>query len=349
MNFGSLLFKRIFLTISLILFIIVLLVLFSDIIVILIISSFAALIFNPVVDFIEKKGVNRLVSVLIVYLILGSMILISSIYFFPKVFAQLNTLAKIVTPENLSLVFKNVEITVKKLFPFVNTQNMFNRISFEFQNLLFGWLNNISGILYSIFSLIAVLVIVPFITFFLLKDNKKIIKGIINIMPNKYFEVSYWVIKKISLQLGRYVRSWLLDAAIVGTMAGVGLSFLGISNSASIGFVAGVGHLIPYFGPIIGGLLAVIISIIQLGNFSMFPKIVILFVIIYVIDNGYIQPKVFSKGTDMHPLIIIILIMIGGELFGVFGMLLSVPTATVIKTAAKEIYYGYKNYRIIHT
>jgi predicted PurR-regulated permease PerM len=130
-------------------------------------------------------------------------------------------------------------------------------------------------------------------------------------------------------------------------MSGVGLSLLGINNAASIGFIAGVGHLIPYFGPIIGGIPAIAISIIQFGDFSMLPNIVIMFLIIYTIDNGFIQPNVFSKGTDLHPLVIILLILIGSELLGVFGMLLAVPTATVLKTAAREIYYGYKDYKII--
>jgi len=331
------------------LFFIFLSVIFSDILAIFIVSLLIAMILNPAVDFLEKQGFNRLISVLLIFLLCGALLLLIFSYLLPKVFNQMNSLAQIITPESLSSIFKNIELLVKRLFPFLNTQNILNRISIEFQNLLFGWINNVSNILYSIFSILALLVIVPFITFFLLKDNKKIIKGIINIMPNKYFEVSYWVVKKISIQLGRFVRGWILDAAIVGTMAGIGLAILGIDNSASIGFVAGVGHLIPYFGPVIGGIPAIIISIIQLGNFSMLPKIVLMFALIYIFDNGYIQPKVFSKSTDMHPLIIIILVLIGGKLLGVFGMLLAVPAATVIKTAAKEIYYGYKNYKIIRT
>ncbi|MDH7604851.1 MAG: AI-2E family transporter [Melioribacter sp.] len=324
-------------------------VIFSDILAILIVSLLIAMILNPAVDFLEKQGFNRLISVLLVFLLCGSLLLLIFSYLLPKVFNQMNSLAQIITPESLSSIFKSIELFIQKLFPFLNTQNLINRVSIEFQNLLFGWINNVSSILYSIFSILALLVIVPFITFFLLKDNKKIIKGIINIMPNKYFEVSYWVIKKISIQLGRFVRGWILDAAIVGILAGIGLSILGINNAVSIGFIAGVGHLIPYFGPVIGGIPAIIISIIQLGNFSMLPKIILMFALVYIFDNGYIQPKVFSKSTDMHPLIIIILVLIGGKLLGVFGMLLAVPAATVIKTAAKEIYYGYKNYKIIRT
>jgi predicted PurR-regulated permease PerM len=72
-----------------------------------------------------------------------------------------------------------------------------------------------------------------------------------------------------------------------------------------------------------------------------------MFAVIYSFDNGFIQPNIIAKSTDMHPLIIIILILIGSETLGVLGMLLAVPVATVIKTAVKEIYFGYKNYKII--
>lgn len=186
-------------------------------------------------------------------------------------------------------------------------------------------------------------------TFFILKDSQRLLHGIINFVPNKYFEVSYNVLTKISIQLSRYVRGWILDAALVGILAGIGLALLGINNAVSIGFIAGAGHLIPYFGPVIGGLPAIIITILQFGDLSMLPSVLILFTVIYTFDNGFIQPNIISKSTDMHPLVIILLILIGSETLGVLGMLLAVPIATVAKTAVKEIYFGYKNYKIINT
>jgi len=68
--------------------------------------------------------------------------------------------------------------------------------------------------------------------------------------------------------------------------------------------------------------------------------------ITYTVDNGFVQPYVFGKSVDMHPIAIILLIISGGILFGLFGMLLAVPVATVIKTFSKEIYFATKNYRI---
>ena len=164
-------------------------------------------------------------------------------------------------------------------------------------------------------------------------------------MPNKYFEMAYWIIKKVSLTLGLFVRAWIFDATFVGTLIGFGFFLIGVPNALPLGVIAGLGHLIPYFGPIIGGVPAIIISIMS-GDTSQIPLIIIIVLGVYAIDNGFVQPIVFGKSVDIHPILIILLIIAGSQLFGLIGMLLAVPVATVIKTMAKEIYYAFKNYRI---
>jgi predicted PurR-regulated permease PerM len=206
--------------------------------------------------------------------------------------------------------------------------------------------DSVSSLLTSIVSVVAVLVIVPFISFFLLKDNRRILQSLLQTIPNKYFEMSYYVLKKVTLRLGLYVRAWIFDATFVGVMIGFGFYFIGVPNALPLGVIAGLGHLIPYFGPIIGGIPAIIVSIVQYGNFSQVPLILLVLVITYALDNGFVQPYVFGKSTDMHPIAIILLIISGGILFGLFGMLLAVPVATVIKTFTKEIYFAKKNYKI---
>jgi len=99
-------------------------------------------------------------------------------------------------------------------------------------------------------------------------------------------------------------------------------------------------------GPIIGGIPALLISVVQFGDMSAFPLIFVLLMLIYTVDNGFVQPYVFSKSVDMHPLIIILLIISGNELFGLLGMLLAVPTVSVLRTAIIEFYFAYKNYKI---
>lgn len=339
---------KVFGLIILILVVSYLMYIFSDIIIMLSVSMLLALIFNPLINFMEKKGFHRLITILAVFFLTGGIVIFGFSVLIPKIIYQMNMIVKNVNEQNVNFLLAQIQKLIENYIPFVDSIAFVEKVKGFFSNIFYNSINNISNIVSSLFSILAISVIVPFMTFFLLKDRVQIIKGIVNIMPNRYFEVAYWVIKRISDQLGRFVRGWIFDAFIVGVLAAIGLTILGIENSVTIGMVAGLGHLIPYFGPVIGGLPAIIISIIQFGDFSRLPSIVLMFIIVYTIDNGYIQPNVFSKSTDIHPLMIIVLILIGSQLMGIFGMLLAVPIATVVKTATKELYFGYKNYKIIH-
>lgn len=323
--------------------------LFSDIIIMLAISLLLAFIFNPFVTALENLGLSRTLSIFVIIILTILLLSFGLSFLIPRLSEQMGTLSESIRHANLKQMMTELDRKIVRFVPFLRPGAVYTRFEGMIASTLTELLNSLTVFVSSLVSLIAVLVIVPFITFFLLKDNKRIIKGIVNIMPNRYFEMSYTVIRQISIQLGRFVRGWIFDAFMVGLLSGVGLSILGINNAIPIGIVAGVGHLIPYFGPIIGGVPAIIISVTQFGDFSMLPKIIIMFLGIYTLDNGIIQPNVFSKSVDMHPIIIIILIIAGSQLMGIMGMLLAVPTATVIRTAAKEIYNAYRNFTIIRT
>ncbi len=320
---------------------------FSDILIILCISVLLAMIFNPLVHYLEDKGIKRGWAVFVIFLISGFAIFIGLYYLIPKITVQIQAISQSISKAKIDNVMLQIENFTKTSIPLVDAEGMAAKISDFISSTLFNSFNNISNILSQIVSVLAILIIVPFITFFLIKDNTMIIRAMVNILPNKYFEMVFTVIYKIRVQLGRFVRSWLLDALIVGLLSGIGLTVLGIQNSFTIGLVAALGHLIPYFGPIVGGIPAIIISVVQFGNLSMLPSIVVMFLIVYAIDNGIIQPNLFAKSTDLHPLVIILLILAGNEVLGMIGMLLAVPTAMVLKTAIRETYLGYKRYRII--
>ncbi|MFZ0454755.1 MAG: AI-2E family transporter [Ignavibacteriaceae bacterium] len=320
--------------------------LLTDLLIVLIISILLAFIFDPFVKHLEKEGLNRLTSTIIIFIVVGLFVYITLSVFVPKLLFQVNQLVQTLNISSLETQVTILEKEIYKYFPFFSL----GEISSGIRSFIDSWIQNpidrISILLSSIVSIIAILVIVPFITFFLLKDSKKIFVGILNILPNKYFEMSYWILKKVSVQLGRFVRAWIFDATFVGFTCGIGFYFIGIPNALPLGIIAGLGHLVPYFGPIIGGIPAIIISIIQYGDLSHVPYIFLLMLIVYALDNGLVQPYVFSKSVDMHPVVIILLIIAGSQLFGVLGMLLAIPTATVLKTAAAEIYFAFRNYKI---
>ena len=323
-----------------------LLYLLSDIIIIISIAILLSFIFAPIVTVFEARGFNRLTSTLITFGIFGSVLYLGSSVVIPKFATQLDQLISALENFKFTDALASIEAAIINYLPFIEPGDITKRIQEFFSSQFINSFESFTSILSSIVSVAALIVIVPFITFFLLKDSKRILQGMLNLMPNKYFEMSYWVLKKVSLQLGLFVRAWIFDATFVGVMIGFGFYSIGLENALPLGVIAGLGHLIPYFGPIIGGIPAVIISVVQFGDFSQVPIITFIVLLTYALDNGFVQPYVFGKSVDMHPIMIILLIIAGGTLFGLIGMLLAVPVATVIKTFAKEIYFATKNYRI---
>ncbi len=320
--------------------------LLSDIFLIMIFSILLAFIFNPLVNMLEKEGFNRLSSTLIIFGTTGFALYVLLSFIIPKFVIQMDQLMQTLQSFSLHDQLVQFEAELYRLFPFFNPGQLSEKLEQFISSQFINSFDTISSLVSGIVSVVLLIVIIPFITFFLVKDSRKIMKNILHMIPNNYFEMSYWILKKVSIQLGRFVRAWIFDATFVGTVMGLGLYFIGVNNALPLGVIAGFGHLVPYFGPVIGGVPAIIVSVIQTGDFSQTPFIILLIVITYTLDNGFVQPFVFSKSVDMHPIIIILLIIAGSQLFGVLGMLLAVPTASVIKTAAKEIYFALKNYKI---
>ena len=318
----------------------------TEVLIILALSILLAFIFAPFVTLLEGKGLNRLSSTLLIFGVFGFITYLSLSIIIPKLIFQMNQLVGALQGFSFDEEMKALEASVIRYLPFLEPGSISTRLESLFSSQLINAVDSITEVLSSIVSVLAVLIIVPFITFFLLKDNRRILQGILHTVPNKYFEMSYYVLKKFTLQLGLFVRAWIFDATFVGVMIGFGFYFIGVPNALPLGVIAGLGHLIPYFGPVIGGIPAIIVSIVQYGDLSQVPLILLVVLITYTFDNGFVQPSVFGKSVDMHPIAIILLIISGGILFGLMGMLLAVPVATVIKTLSKEIYFATKNYKI---
>jgi len=317
-----------------------------NVLVLVALSVLLGFIFAPFVRILEGKGFTRTISTLIVFTIFGFLLYLGLSFVIPKLFYQMDLVIISLKDFSLNEELNVIEKKILSVFPLFHKGELSLKVEGIISTSFNDAINHITQYVTGIVSVAAFLVIVPFITFYLLKDSAVIQKGLIHIVPNKYFEMSYWILKRVSLQLGRFVRGWIFDATFVGIAIGFGFYFIGLPNALPLGVIAGIGHLIPYFGPVIGGIPAIVLSIMQTGDLTQVPLIMTIVALTYTLDNGFVQPYVFSKSVDMHPIIIILLIIIGGELFGLIGMLLAVPTATVIKTAATEIYFAYKNYSI---
>ncbi|MCI0551676.1 MAG: AI-2E family transporter, partial [Anaerolineae bacterium] len=104
--------------------------------------------------------------------------------------------------------------------------------------------------------------------------------------------------------------------------------------------------MIPYLGPVVGGIPAILVSVMDTGDFSSVPSIIMAFAVIKIIDDVIVQPLVVSKSVELHPVVVILAIVAGGNLGGIFGMIIAVPLTSIIKVTVSILYWGFTKYYI---
>lgn len=202
----------------------------------------------------------------------------------------------------------------------------------NFLNSLVGALGNFSVGLFSVI----------FISFFFLKDSKLFEESILVFVPDNKEKKLQQSFTKIKDLLSRYFIGLLFQILILFIIYTIVLLIFGINNAVVIAFLCALLNLIPYVGPLVGGFLMIVLTMTSnLGSdFSsvILPKTIYVFIgflIGQLVDNFFSQPLIFSNSVRSHPLEIFLIIIIGGLLFGVVGMIVAVPSYTVIKVILK--------------
>lgn len=182
-----------------------------------------------------------------------------------------------------------------------------------------------------------------FIAFFFLKDENMFEESLLLLVPEKHHDSIRKVVAESKGLLVRYYLGVLLELLGVMTLITIGLWILGVKNALLIGFFGGLMNIIPYLGPVIGTVIGVTLGIsstLATGEFNLLLpltlKLISVFLIVNFIDNNILVPVIYSKSVKSHPLEIFLVIIIGGGLAGLVGMLLAVPTYTLLRVIAKE-------------
>ena len=216
-------------------------------------------------------------------------------------------------------------------------ENMLKGLDLRFiPDFLNSIVNTLSNFSVGLFSVI-------FISFFFLKDSKLMQNGILTFVPNNKESNLVKSIDKINNLLARYFAGILLQLFILFVIYTISLFVVGVENAIVIAFLCALFNIIPYIGPIIGGVTMIILTMTSFidSDFStvILPKALYVFIGLTVgqlIDNFFSQPLIFSKSVKSHPLEIFLVIIIAGLLFGVVGMVIAVPGYTAIKVILKE-------------
>lgn len=182
-----------------------------------------------------------------------------------------------------------------------------------------------------------------FLGFYLLKDMQDVKSALIVLIPYKYEKRMLDIAGKIDVSLYNFLTTRLFICTVVGLLTAIGLLILQIPHAILIGMLAGVTNIIPYLGPVVGAIPAVILAIIQ-GYPSLQDVIrqvlpvIILFSGVQFFDAFIISPKLIGDRAHLHPILVILALVIGGQ-YGIGGILLSIPTAIILKVLFVELYY----------
>ncbi len=316
----------------------------QSVVTIIIIAFFLALILNPIVDFIENRGIARLLASVLVFAVILFMGGVGFKFLAPKIANEVKQLSSGVDDQSPGETLQKLQDNLGSKIPFLSNPTIQKELKTKINELLKKTLSVVVNVLSAAVSI----VMLAFITFFLLKDGRRMKKKVVSWVPNRYFEMTLIILHKTGTQLGRYIRGQLLVASIVGSLSIFALYLLEIKYAFFIGAMAGLANMIPYFGPIVGAVPAIIMALIHNdGSLEIVAVVAVAFATIQLFENIFVSPFIVSKSVELHPMTIIIVILIGGQLVVIFGMLLAVPAASIIKVTAQELHWGLKNYRIL--
>ena len=325
--------------------IVVFLVAISNIVKLIIVAALLAYVLDPLASFLESRGMTRTTATISIFLLLIAVVGIAYVLLLPVLSEEISALKSGFSSEKAELVISRFENFLISNLSFLGIKelNLLERIhgiTSRIGDWMFTHILDAASIIVSI-------ILIPFIVFFIMKDGRKFKKEFVSIVPNRYFEFSLYLLHKINIQVGNYLRGQVLDATIVGILATGALWLLGVKYFLIIGVFAGIANIIPYFGPITGATIAIIVSVLQTGDFHLASYVIVAFIMIKLVDDTIVLPTVMSKSVHISPLTVLLAIMIGGQLFGILGMLLSIPVAGFIKVIVHESITNYRRYRVV--
>lgn len=332
---------------------------FSNLVIYTLIAAVISIIGKPIVKFFDgihyrKLRIPHSCSTAITLLfIVGSFVGLAAI-FVPLILEQ----ARIVSAIDVNVIGENFRQRYNGLQSLLHNYGILSRrenldailISKAKEIVSFSSVTDVLGSIMNFASnMIIGLFSVVFISFFFLKEENLFTNIILLFVPQRYLDKISNILQETKILLSRYFSGICIQLLVMISMEVVGLSIFKVPNALLIGCFGGLMNIIPYIGPIIGATVGALIgvsSLISIGNYNDIVPMAITIVCVFsaanMVDNFVIQPFVFSNRVKAHPLEIFFVVLMAGSIAGVPGMILAIPTYTVIRVIAKEFFVKFR-------
>ncbi|MED3553234.1 AI-2E family transporter [Cytobacillus praedii] len=301
----------------------------------IILASVVFYLLNPIVDFLERRKVKRIYSIILLFLIIIGIITMLILSVIPFLRAQVMSLI-----DNFPMYYQKMEAQFEHLIGSkffdriqntieINPTDIINKLSEQASTILNNTWQNIGSFVGVVTEVVLAIVTLPFILFYLLKDGKKLPHFILKMVPTALREQTYKVMTEMNHQISSYIRGQIIVSFCIGCLLYIGYLIIGIDYSLLLAVIASCTSVVPYLGPAIAITPALIISLVT--SPYMLLKLVIVWTIVQLIEGKFISPQIMGKNLHIHPITIIFVILTAGNLFGVPGIILAIPGYAVLK------------------
>ncbi|HUC91356.1 MAG TPA: AI-2E family transporter [Paenibacillus sp.] len=299
------------------------------------IAMIISYVLNPIVTMLAARRMPRSVAVLLIYAVFASavtVVLMNVIPMFVLQMAELNAHAPELTMRAQS--FMN-DLNNSSFLPESIRKGLTHSL-YEAEKKLydaaFAFVNNIGAMLNVVF----VAFIIPFLAFYILKDFDAFERAVIAYVPRAHRQSTVRLFKDIDEALGNYIRGQFIVCVLVGVLAYIGYWAIGLPYPLLLAGIVGITNVIPYLGPFIGAAPALVVA--STVSVKMMLLVAAVNMACQIIEGNIISPQVVGRTLHMHPLTIIFVLLVGGQLAGLVGMILAVPIFAAVKVVLQHLF-----------
>lgn len=307
-----------------------------------------AYLWDPAVDRLERAGLGRAVAVSLVFLVMTLLIVLLVLVLVPLLGRQMHVMA--------AKVPVVVEWFRATLLPWLQHKFSVGEGDIPLEDikdaLMANW-QSAGGIAQRVLSSattsslallgwFANLVLVPVVTFYLLRDWDVMIARVRGVLPRAWEPTAVALARECDEVVSAFIRGQLLVMLALGFCYTLGLMLVGLELALLIGVLAGLASIVPYLGLVLGVAAAAVAALVQFGDWVPLLWVALVFVLSQMLEGMYLTPKLVGDRIGLHPVVVIFAVMAGGQLFGFTGVLLALPVSAVIMVLLRHVHERYR-------
>ncbi|HAC0690512.1 TPA_asm: AI-2E family transporter [Listeria monocytogenes] len=312
----------------------------------IILAGISYYLFNPIIDWLEKHKWKRGWAIALLYLVIIGLLILLFSFVIPAVKDQIVSLFKSFPGYWDQITQKFDEFSRSSLFDQIkdklntNMSDITKTLSTKGTSVINSAISSIGSIVGTVTEVVLAIVTTPLVLFYLLKDGKKLPDFLLKMLPVNGRAHTRQVLGEANHQISSYIRGQIIVSLCIGILLFIGYLIIGLPYALTLAIIAACTSIVPYLGPAIAITPAIIIAIVT--SPWLLIKLIIVWCVVQLLEGKFISPQVMGKTLKVHPITILFVILVAGNLFGVLGVIFAVPGYAVLKVIVTHVFIWFK-------